>query len=144
MLVLLVLAGGYLLTAYLTLDAASRRVPALAAATTLLLLVFELLRSLQRRRQRLGAYDPVPPEAPPRAKPAGELAVLLSVAAFIAGIYLFGFLIALPLYLLGAIAVLGGRSWRAAVLAALLTSAGVWAAFRIVLSLRLFPGVLFS
>ena len=126
----------YLGVGYFTLDPASRSVPVLAAFVTLALIAIELAGQASRRKQ---------PAVADIAEPAGAAwPVLLSVAAGIAGIYLFGFLIALPLYQIAAIRLIGRRSLRTAIVVSLLTSGGIYLVFEWVLSYRLFPGVLFS
>jgi hypothetical protein len=78
------------------------------------------------------------PESPGR-----EYAAILLVAAGVAGVYLLGFLIAIPLYLFASIAFLGQQSMRVATIVALLTSLALYLVFEVVLDYRLFGGVLF-
>jgi putative tricarboxylic transport membrane protein len=136
-LVLIVFVLAYLAVALLTLDRASRNVPLLAGGVTLALLALELFRTWSDRR-------PAPGDARAPEHQRAELTVLLSVAAGIAGIVLIGFLAALPLYLIGAIWLIGRRTLHAAVATALLTTLAIYLVFESVLSYRLFPGVLFS
>jgi hypothetical protein len=140
--VLALFAASYLLTAYMTLDAASRRVPALAAGTTLLLLALEWL--LKMGRARTGQGERPHARLVSVSPGASERAVLLGVVALLAGIYLLGFLVTLPVYLLAAVALLGGRSWWVGSVTALATTFALWVVFERVLGLRLFPGILFA
>jgi hypothetical protein len=70
--------------------------------------------------------------------------VLSSVVALVAGFYLVGIVIVLPLYLVGAITLIGGKPLRLALAIAIATTAAIYAAFELLLSLRLFPGILFG
>ena len=127
----------YLAVALLTLGPASRNVPLLAGGFTLALLVLELSRSWTERRN---SSDDVRTQRTDR----NELTVLMSVAALVTGIYLLGFVVALPLYVFAAIRYIGKRSLRAAIATALITTATLYVAFAVLLSYRLFPGVLFA
>jgi hypothetical protein len=144
-LVLLAFVLAYFVIGYTTLDAASRQVPLLAAVVTAALLVFDIGRTVLRRHdsarpaRHLAAAAP---QAPPSVRT--EITVLGSVVAAVVGIYLVGFLIAMPLYLFAAITLIGGRPKRVAAAAALATTLFIYAAFAWLLSYRLFPGVLFS
>jgi len=144
-LVLLAFVGAYMLTGYLTLDEASRKVPMLAGIVTVLLLGLEILRTITPSR-RSGSGVTVAPGHDSGHGPVlvSESRVLGSVIAGVAGVYLLGFLIAIPLYLAAAITLVGGKPLRIAVLTALLTTASIYVAFELLLSYRLFGGVLFS
>ena len=137
--VLAAVAGAYLLAALLTLDAQSGRVPALAAGTTLLLLVLEWLT---RRSTTPGGDQRRAPPSDAGAGGATEGAVLASLVGLVAGVALVGFLVALPVYLYVAVTMLGGRSRRAGMLTAIATTGILWAVFELVLARRLFPGIL--
>ncbi len=135
---LLAFIAGYAAIGYWTLDPASRAVPLLAAVVTAVLIGIELgKRVASRARQHM------PSDASPLDR-NHELRVLASVVAAVTGIYLVGFLIALPVYLAVAIAWLGRQPWRIAIATAVLTTAGIYLAFEVVLSYRLFAGVIFS
>lgn len=144
-LVLLTFVGAYMLTGYLTLDEASRKVPILAGIVTVLLLGLEIFRTLARAGPDdagdRGIPNPVASHGPAQVS---EALVLGSVIAAVAGVYLFGFLIAIPVYLIATITLIGRKPVRTAVLTALLTTASIYVAFELLLSYRLFGGVLFS
>ena len=136
--VLLIFVCLYAATGYWTLDPSSRAVPLLAALVTAVLIVFELTKRIRDRA-------PAGEEAQDRS--AGvryELLVLASVVAAVAGIYVVGFLVALPLYLALAIALLGRQPWRIAIATAALTTIAIYVAFEVVLSYRLYAGIVFS
>lgn len=130
---------GYLLTAYLTLDATTRRVPVLTGFVTLVLLAIDIVKDVI-----VGTAQPDSVEAtspPPRGR---EIKAILFVAGGVAGIYLIGFLAAIPLYLIFSIANLGAQPIRVAIIVALITSLSIYLIFDVALAYRLFPGILFS
>jgi hypothetical protein len=136
--VLLLFVAGYAAIGLTTLDAASRAVPLLAALVTAVLIGIEIVK-------RLSAHATADtPAAESTASVGHELRVLGSVVAAVAGIYVAGFLVALPLYVALAIALIGRQPWRIAVATAAVTTAVIYVAFEVVLSYRLFAGVLFS
>lgn len=124
----------YLTVGYLTLDPASRSVPILAALVTTTLLCIELFR-LGRRPPSSGneSVDVAHRKAWP---------VLLSVAALVGAIFLAGFLIAIPLYLLATIALIGRQPLRLAFTIALTATAAIYCVFELLLSYRLYGGIL--
>jgi len=137
-LVLLIFVCLYAATGYWTLDPASRAVPLLAALVTAVLIVCELVKRIRVR---------APAGEQSHDRSAGvsyELLVLASVVAAVAGIYVVGFLVALPLYLALAIALLGRQPWRIAIATAALTTIAIYVAFEVVLSYRLYAGIVFS
>jgi hypothetical protein len=135
--ILLIFVGLYAATGYWTLDPASRAVPLLAALVTAVLIGVDLVGQ--------GVAHPTPAEHAPEEKPRSveELRVLASVAAAVIGVYFVGFLVALPLYLALAIALIGRQPWRIAIVTAALTTAVIYVTFEVVLSYRLFAGVVF-
>jgi len=135
---LLVFSAAYAASGYWTLDPASRAVPLLAAGVTAVLIAIELAKRVATR-----VRQPAPRDDSPLDR-RHELRVLASVVAAVIGVYLVGFLLALPVYLAVAIAWLGRQPWRVAIATAALTTAGIYLAFEVVLSYRLFAGVLFS
>jgi len=140
---LLVIAYG--VVGYISVDPASRRVPLLTCGVTSLLLVIEMMRHCLAGRAATDDERPSHGHAQAATTTiGGEAAVLLSIAGVITGIYLAGFLIAIPLYLVAAITLLGRRSLRIALITAALTSIAIYVAFEVLLSYRLFPGILFS
>jgi hypothetical protein len=130
---------GYLSTAYLTLDATTRRVPVLTALVTLLLLGIDVLKTVLAGND--GAVDA---DAPGPSSRGREITAILFVAAGVAGIYLIGFLAAVPLYLIVSIAYLGAQPMRTAIIVALIASVSIYLIFDVALAYRLFPGILFS
>jgi hypothetical protein len=135
---ILAFAIAYMAVGFLTLDPASRTVPLLAGTVTVGLLLVELTR-LSRAPVASARRTESPEPATPR-----EWRVLSSVVALVAGFYLVGIVIVLPLYLVGAITLIGGKPLRLALAIAIATTAAIYAAFELLLSLRLFPGILFG
>ena len=136
--VLLLFVATYAAIGLTTLDAASRAVPLLAALVTAVLIGIELVKRFSAKTAA---------DARTEKSTAGighELRVLGSVVAAVAGIYIVGFLVALPLYVAFAIALIGRQPWRIAIATAAVTSAAIYIAFEVVLSYRLYAGVLFS
>jgi hypothetical protein len=73
--------------------------------------------------------------------------VLLSVlwvVAYLAGVYLVGFLLTTPVYVLLYMILHGRKSLRTAGITAILTTALVWLTFEIAFKYPLYPGVLFG
>lgn len=136
--VLLAFVAAYAAIGLTTLDAASRAVPLLAALVTAVLLGIEIVKRLSASAADATSV------AESTTSIGHELRVLGSVAAAVAGIYVAGFLIALPLYVALAIALIGRQPWRIAIATAAVTIAAIYVAFEVVLSYRLFAGVLFS
>jgi len=124
---------GYLITAYVTLDATTRRVPVLFGFVTLVLLAIDLFKGVAA-----GAKQSV------SADPGREIKAILFVAGGVAGIYLIGFLAAIPLYLVLSITCLGAQPIRVALIVALIASLSIFLIFEVALAYRLFPGILFS
>jgi hypothetical protein len=142
--IILVFVAAYMTTGYLTLDQASRAVPLLAGMVTVGLLCVELFKRARpggatgTSRRTHGAQ-----QNRPAGGTATEWQVLLSILLLVAGIYFTGFLVTIPLYLIGTITLLGGKPLRVAVVTAVLTTVAIYGAFEVLLSYRLFPGVLF-
>lgn len=130
---------GYLITAYVTLDATSRRVPVLAGFVTLILLAFDIMRDVMAADARLTAVAVSEPTTRGR-----EITAILFVAGGVAGIYLIGFLAAIPLYLIASIAYLGAQPIRVAVTVAIIASLSIYLIFDLALAYQLFPGIFFS
>jgi hypothetical protein len=130
---------GYLITAYLTLDVTSRRVPVLTGFVTLVLLAIDVLRDVST-----GAARSVSGKAGIQVSRGREITAILFVAGGVAGIYLIGFLAAIPLYLIISISYLGAQPLRVAVIVALIASLSIYMIFELALAYRLFPGILFS
>ena len=130
---------GYLITAHVTLDAMSRRVPVLTAFVTLLLLAIDILRNVTA-----GDGTSVPAVVNEPATRGREVTAILFVAGGVAGIYLIGFLVAIPLYLIASIAYLGAQPIRVAVTVAIIASLSIYLIFDLALAYQLFPGIFFS
>ena len=136
--VLLLFVAAYAVIGMTTLDPASRAVPLLAALVTAVLIGIELVKRFSAKT----ATDTRTEKS--TASVGHELRVLGSVVAVVAGIYVVGFLVAVPLYVAFAIALIGRQSWRVAIATAAVTTAAIYVAFEVVLSYRLFAGILFS
>jgi hypothetical protein len=130
---------GYLLTAYLTLDFTTRRVPVLTAFVTLVLLAIDIFNDLIPESRRSDSV-----EGGSRSFLGREITAVLFVAGGVAGIYLVGFLAAIPLYLFASIKYLGAQTTRVAIIVALIASVSIYLIFELALAYRLFPGILFS
>ena len=130
----------YLGAGFLTLDATTRFVPVLAGGVTLLLVVIDMLRVA------FSGSSIVDTNAPDAAVgTAGrELKATLFLAGGVTGIYLVGFMLAIPLYLFASIAFLGKQSTRVALIVALLTSLAIYLLFAVALAYELYPGMLFA
>lgn len=134
----------YLIVGYLTLDQTGRRVPIIAAGITLLLIFAEMLRA----RARFGE-----PGDADRAEGGGvkfggsaghELLAIAYVGFFVALIYFFGFLVAIPVYLFTSITHLGKQPLQTAIVVAAMSLFTIYVVFELVLSYRLFPGLFFD
>lgn len=125
----------YLGTAYLTLNETTGFVPLVTGSVTLLLLVVDMLRTAFARGVVAGTTS---------APPGRELKIIGYVAAVVAGIYLFGFLLAIPVYLFTSIAYLGKQPLRIALTVALLASLVIYLLFEVLLAYKLYPGMLFE
>lgn len=142
--IILVFVAAYMAAGYLTLDRASRAVPLLAGIVTVGLLCVELFKRVRPggaagTSRRAHATQ----QKRPNGGTAAEWQVLLSILLLVAGIYLTGFFVTIPLYLIGTITLLGGKTLRIAVVTGVLTTAAIYGVFEVLLSYRLFPGVLF-
>ena len=133
----------YLVLGFVTLDETTRRVPLLAGMVTLVLVVIDIARVVSRGGARSGSWVVEGGGVKVPESPGREYAAILLVAAGVAGIYLLGFLVALPLYLFASIAFLGRQSMRIATVVALLTSLALYLVFEVALDYQLFAGVLF-
>ncbi len=125
----------YLGTGYLTLNETTGFVPLVTGSVTLLLLVIDMLRTALARDVVVGSLS---------APPGRELKAIGYVAAVVAGIYVFGFLLTIPVYLFTSIAYLGKQSLRIALTVALLTSLAIYLLFDVLLAYKLYPGILFA
>ena len=136
---------GYIATGYLTLDEASRAVPMLASFTTLFLLSLDLLKEFRTPVTRPASGDGAgQQDSGPDVSLAHELKAIGCVGGAVAGVYVIGFLAAIPLYLVVPIAYLGRQPLRLAAIIALLWSLLIYLVFEVALSYQLYPGVIFS
>jgi hypothetical protein len=133
----------YLVVGFVTLDETTRRVPLLAGMVTLVLLAIDIARVVSRGGARSGSWVVEGGGVKAPESPGREYAAILLVAAGVAGIYLLGFLISIPLYLFASIAFLGRQSLRLATVVSLLTSLAVYLVFEVALDYQLFAGILF-
>jgi len=128
----------YMLTGYLTLDEESRRVPLLTAYVTIFLLALDLFNHA-RPKDKL-EFD----EEMNDVSISREIIAILYVGGLALGIYLLGYFLALPIYLIASIFYLGRQSLRLAILVALPASITVYVVFELLLKFQLFRGVLFT
>jgi len=135
---------GYLITAYLTLDDDPRRLPELVGFVTLVLLAGELFKCYQSRSSAMPILTTDPPATEDEAPPLKDIHVLLYLVGLAVGIYLVGFYIAVPVYLIAAITSLGNQPLRTAVWVSVPASLGIYVVFELMLEFRLFHGVFFS
>lgn len=142
LILILFLVAGYMITGYLTLEPEPRRVPVLTGYLTLLLIAFELVR--QYLSPDIITDNPNPVEHNPEINIKKETKAVLYVCALVAGIYLAGFLITVPLYLFASIAWLGKQSIRMAITITVPASIAIYLVFEVMLEYQLFKGVLLS
>jgi hypothetical protein len=71
---------------------------------------------------------------------AGQLRAVTWLAAFALALALIGILYAVPLYIAASLRFRGHRSWIKSLLAAAITTTGIWLLFAVVLRLDLYPG----
>jgi hypothetical protein len=70
----------------------------------------------------------------------GQLRAVTWLAAFALGLVLIGILYAVPLYIAASLRLRGHRSWITSLMAAAITTIGIWLLFAVVLRLDLYPG----
>lgn len=142
--VILVFVVAYIVSGYFMLDESTRLVPLLAGIVTLVLLILDMLMARyspggDRESEQAEGGGVIVPKSRGR-----ELTAILFVAGGVAGIYLVGFLIAIPLYLFASIAYLGNQSTKIALIVAVVASLLIYVLFEVALDYQLFPGVIFS
>jgi hypothetical protein len=120
----------YLASALLTLDGATRVVPLMAGAVTLMLLLIDIVRPAPTQD---GAM-----QVPPRR----EMNAIAYVAAAVISIQLFGFWLTIPIYLFTSIAWLGKQVFRTALTVSVLTSLSIYLLFEVLLGYSLYQGLL--
>jgi hypothetical protein len=132
---------GYIATGYIYLDEESRHVPILTGYVTIFLLALEALKRF------------IPSMAEEPKDTSGVEAVTVSVSREIIGlayvvalaslIYIFGFYVAIPIYLFIAIAYLGNQPIKTAGISAVVASAVIYVVFELILETRLYQGLFF-
>lgn len=132
---ILAFAVAYLATGFLTLDETTRFVPLLVGSVTLLLLVIDMIRTALARHLVAGSTSPA------RGR---ELKAIGYVAALVTGVYVFGFLLTIPVYLFTSIAYLGKQPRRIALTVAIVASLAIYLLFEVLLAYRLYPGMLLA
>lgn len=144
LLVIGVFVVSYLLVGYLTLDVTGRRVPIIAAAVTLTLVIIEWLRGRFRPDGRDNGEQREGGGVQASGSAGREVLAIAFVAGGVVGIYLLGFTVAIPLYLFSSIAYLGKQSLRTAAIVSAISSLTIYVVFELLLSYRLYPGMFFS
>ena len=137
--VIAAVVAAYMVTGYLTLDADQRRVPLLTGYVTLLLLTLEAFRNRLARR-RMADKPPAGPAVPL----SREILALLYVAGLVLGIYIAGYLVAIPVYLFVSLLWLGRQPARHSAIITVTASIAIYVIFELTLEYRLFKGLLFS
>ena len=135
--VIALVVAGYMLTGYLTLDEAQRRVPMLTGYVTLLLLALEAFRS---RHRGAGASPAAPVK--PGVPVSREVTALLYLGGLVLGIYFVGYLVAIPLFLFAALFWLGRQPAKSAGVITVVASIAIYLVFELTLEYRLFQGIL--
>lgn len=129
---------------------AMRRMPLLAAWSTI---VLSILDALSRHESRLGnkindlfSWGFSLPDLGWKIAPklSAEVVAVAWMVAFVAGVIVFGFYIAIPVYVLIATRIQARASWLTAAIAALAVFACVWGMFSGLLEYDIYGGLLFS
>ena len=135
----------YIVTGYMTLDEDSRHVPILTGYVTIFLL---LLETLKRYMPGLFGIEPetkkTVDEEAVDVSISRELTGLLYVAGLALTVFLFGFFIAIPVYLFVAITVLGKQPVKTATIVTITASIIIYLVFELLLEMRMYQGLLFS
>jgi hypothetical protein len=71
---------------------------------------------------------------------AGQLRAVIWLAAFALALVMIGILYAVPIYIAASLRFRGRRSWITSLVAAAITTGGIWLLFAVVLRLDLYPG----
>jgi putative tricarboxylic transport membrane protein len=133
---------GYIATGFIYLDEESRRVPILTGYVTIFLLALETLKwfipSMSQEPKDTSGVDAV-------EVPVSREVIGLGYVVFLASmIYVFGFYVAIPIYLFVAIAFLGSQTKKTAGISAVVASIIIYVVFELILETRLYQGLLFS
>jgi hypothetical protein len=136
----------------LTLPARAAAMPTLVAWLAIVLALIDVVAQTQTAvgrvvRRFVSAEKVIEWKAQGDGEDATWGRVLLSVlwvVAYLAGVYLVGFLLTTPVYVFLYMLLHGGKSLRAAGIAAILTTALIWLTFEIAFKYPLYPGILFG
>lgn len=132
---------GYIATGYIYLDEESRHVPILTGYVTIFLLALETLKrfipSMAEEPRDTSGMDAV-------TVPVSREVIGLAYVAFLASmIYVFGFYVAIPIYLFVAITFLGSQTKKIAGTSAVVASVVIYVVFELILETRLYQGLFF-
>jgi len=134
-----IFAFAYMITGYYTLDEESRRMPMLTGYVTIFLLALDMFIGLRTHNgNQEEDHDMIDISF------GREIKAILYVGALALGIYVAGFFVALPLYLIASMVYQGRQTYKLAVLVALPASVAIYVVFELLLELHLYKGVIFS
>ncbi len=146
----LALSGGYLLWAK-SYPFTAGAVPVLVAWATIALSIIDAVSQFEtplgRWVRRLVTAEKIVEWKMEGDEDAPLTRILLAVAwvvAYLAALFLIGFMIATPIYVLFYMLIHGGRSLRDSALAAAATTLTIWLTFVVLFRYPLYPGVLFG
>jgi hypothetical protein len=146
----LALSIGYLLWAK-TYPPAAGAVPVLVAWTTIVLSIVDAVSQFEtplgRWVRRLVTAEKIVEWKMEGDEDAPLTRILLAVAwisGYLTALFLIGFMIATPIYILSYMRIHGGRSLRDSALAAAATTVAIWLTFVLLFRYPLYPGVLFG
>jgi len=129
----------YMITGYYTLDEESRRMPMLTGYVTIFLLALDMFIGLRSHNG-----NQIEDHEMTEVSIGREIKAILYVGALALCIYVAGFFVALPLYLIASMVYQGRQSYRLALLVALPASVAIYVVFELLLELHLYTGVIFS
>jgi hypothetical protein len=146
----LALSVSYLLWAK-TYPPAAGAVPVLVAWTTIVLSIVDAVSQFEtplgRWVRRLVTAEKIVEWKMEGDEDAPLTRILLAVAwisGYLTALFLIGFMIATPIYILSYMRIHGGRSLRDSALAAAATTVAIWLTFVLLFRYPLYPGVLFG
>jgi Tripartite tricarboxylate transporter TctB family len=146
----LALSIGYLLWAK-TYPPAAGAVPVLVAWATIVLSIIDAVSQFEtplgRWVRRLVTAERIVEWKMEGDEDAPLTRILLAVAwisGYLAALFLIGFIIATPVYILSYMLIHGGRSLRDSALAAAAITLTIWLVFVVLFNYPLYPGVLFG
>jgi len=128
-----------MITGYYTLDEESRRMPLLTGYVSIFLLVLDMFTGLRSKNGNQKEDHEMTGISTGR-----EITAILYVGALALGIYVAGFFVALPLYLMASMVYQGRQTYKLALLVALPASVAIYVVFELLLELHLYTGVIFS